>query len=212
MALSTYSELKTSIIKWLGQGDELNDDIDDFIDLAESRHRTEVRFRDMIVRTTLAIAAGDRYVDLPSDFLDPRFLRILNPNAGGRRYLCTPPFVNDEKMAERSHNTDGPASVYTIHEQIEFDREADQAYTAEFFYYKQLEVLSDQNESNELLVRAPDLYLYASLSAAEPFLLNDERVATWETTFVNRRDALNAQQIKSRHGGPQTARLRGRMP
>jgi hypothetical protein len=46
-------------------------------------------------------------------------------------------------------------------------------------YFADIEPLSDSNTSNWLLEDAPDIYLYASLLEAEPFIKNDERIAVW---------------------------------
>ncbi len=46
MAISTYAELKTSIANWLDRED-LTDIIPDFIALAETRHKRELKRRRM---------------------------------------------------------------------------------------------------------------------------------------------------------------------
>ena len=74
MAISTYSELKDSIADHLDD-DALTSQIDDFIDLAEARHKTDIRIREMLTRTTLTI--DDRHEALPSSFLEALTLRIL---------------------------------------------------------------------------------------------------------------------------------------
>ena len=51
-------------------------------------------------------------------------------------------------------------------------------------YYKIPQVLSDTNPSNEYLEVCPDLLLYAALVESAPFLMNDERLITWEQLYT----------------------------
>ena len=46
-------------------------------------------------------------------------------------------------------------------------------------YWAKIPALSDTVTTNWLLDKYPDLYRYASLSSAEPFLKNDERTGLW---------------------------------
>ncbi|AQQ16970.1 hypothetical protein A8D61_00035 [Burkholderia cenocepacia] len=48
------------------------------------------------------------------------------------------------------------------------------------YYYQELQGLSDSNESNWLLEDYPNLYLYATLLEATPYLIDDERIEVWE--------------------------------
>ncbi|EJO57290.1 hypothetical protein BURMUCF2_A1476 [Burkholderia multivorans CF2] len=48
------------------------------------------------------------------------------------------------------------------------------------YYYQELQGLSDANESNWLLEDNPNLYLYATLLEATPYLIDDERIEIWQ--------------------------------
>lgn len=205
--LNSYSALKTEIAGWLDR-DDLVTEIDTFIDLAEARHARDIRLRETLTRANLAISDGDRYVDLPADFLDIKSLRLLIPNvAYGMRYYPNFHQVNVDQMTECSRNEAYTPSMFAIHEQIELDTEADQDYTAEIFYYTTVTPLSDSNTSNEILVKAPDAYLYGALSATAPFLMNDERVQVWETLYQGAIQGILADEIQNRKGGPLVSRV-----
>ena len=45
--------------------------------------------------------------------------------------------------------------------------------------------------TNVVLNEAPDIYLFGALLQAEPFLLNDERVALWRDQFDRAIEQLN---------------------
>ena len=201
MAIDTYANLKTSIETWLDR-DDLTDQIDDFIDIAEARHQREVRLREMLLRQTLII--NNRYVDVPSDFLEAKIIRIQTDTA---RFPLTQ--VNVEELSRRSKVVDGLPAFFNVHAQIEFDREPDQSYTGEIIFYTPLDALGSSNSSNELLERAPDVYLYSALAASAPLLHEDERIQTWEGLYTRARDDLNLLEKRSQQVGAAIATTAG---
>lgn len=68
MAISTYSELQTTIANYLARSD-LNAIIPDFIKLAENRLSRDLRIRQMLSVATAQTTAGDSTIGLPTDFL-----------------------------------------------------------------------------------------------------------------------------------------------
>lgn len=209
MALDTYANLKQSIIDHLDR-DDLTAQVDDFIDIAEARHKRDVRIREMLTRATLAITDGDRYADLPTDFLDLSYFRLLNPDTtAARRYLPSFAQLNEHELTDKSTNRRQRPQHFSVHEQIEFDSEVEQDYTGEIIYYVELTPLSDGDPVNVLLTRAPDVYLYAALAASAPFLLNDERIGVWENLYVSAKDDLNRSRNRAKRSGPQIAKAPG---
>lgn len=200
MALDTYANLKTAITDHLDRSD-LSSHVDDFIDLAEARHKREIRIREMLNRDALTV--DDRYVSLPTGYLEAKMIRLLtNP-------VTVLDHVNLYEMTRRRRTGTGKPGLFTIHAQIEFDRDADQSYSGEIIYYKEETALSNSNTSNNILTRAADCYLYAALAASAPFLMNDERVPLWETLYRNARDELNALDRRGSHVGPIRSRIGG---
>lgn len=211
MSLDTYAGLKQSI------ADHLDDDlvayIDDFIDVAEARHKRDIRIREMLTSTDLTLSEDSRTVALPDDFLDFSYLRVQVPDANlGHRYFPDIQEVSTHELTSLSRAGSCRPYRFAVEDAIVFDAIADQDYTVEFFYYTELTALSDSNDSNALLARAPDTYLYAALSASAPFLMNDERVQLWETLYKNARDGLNLSSRGSRRGGPLFSRPAGVTP
>jgi hypothetical protein len=211
MAISNYTELQAAVANWLDRSD-LTSRIPEFIQLGEARIKREVRTREMISVEDLAISDGDRAVNLPSGFLQHRYLRLkIHDVTSGRRYYPDLVEVSMHELTQRSVNDAQTPRFFAIHEQIEFDSEADQDYTAEIEYYAQIVALAT-TATNTLLTRAPDIYLYSALSEASPFLLADERVAVWEAKYIAARDGLNKSQLASRRGGPLASRIAGATP
>lgn len=202
MALSNYTELQEAIADYLD--DDLTDQIKDFIRLAEARHRREIRIREMVKREALTVNA--RYVDYPTGFLEARNLRLLtNP-------MTVLSEVSVHEMNRRRQETTGKPTFVTFHEQIEFDSAPDQTYNGEIIFYKAVDRLSDSVATNDILDIAPDAYLYASLLASAPFLLNDERVQLWGQLYAQARDSLNETAKASRRTGPLVSRVAGATP
>lgn len=213
MAITTYSELKTEIASFLDR-DDLTTQVDTFIDLAESRHKRDVRFREILTRSTLAVAQSDRYISLPSDFLDLKDLRLLIPSVtSGRRYYPDFEQLSIDELTKISINDEYRPCAFSVHgDGIELNSAADQAYTLEIFYYKVMADLDDTDTSNELLAKAPEVYLWGALSASAPWLRDDERIQLWETLYQQAVDSLNITEIQNRHGGPMRSKVEGVMP
>ena len=67
MAITTYSDLKTTVANYLARSD-LTSVIPDFIQLAEYRLQRDLRIRQMLVVATASTTAGDSTLGLPTDF------------------------------------------------------------------------------------------------------------------------------------------------
>jgi len=278
MSLDSYANLKLEIADHL-ERDDLTTQIDTFIDLAEARHKREVRIKEMMVRTYLLSSTssvitgvtkanpavvtstshgrsdGDRvYITsvggmveindlffivanktdntfeltgidssayttyttggvstlagisnrqepLPSDYLEMINLRILTSP------LTIVDEVNYQEMNRLRVEGSGLPKHFVTSNELEFDYAPDSAYKTEIVYWQEQTALSDTNTSNDILVRAPDLYLYGALTAAEPFLMNDARIATWANLYLSGLATLNT--VDRRRGGLLVSRPAG---
>lgn len=198
-----YASLKTAITNFLDR-DDLVVYVDDFIDLAEARHKREILMREMLARSQATV--GSRFLSLPTRFVKMRTLRLLtNP-------LTVLTEVNLHEMNRLRSDTNAKPTYYTVHEEIEFDTAPDSAYTAEIIYYASFVPLDDANPTNGLLDRAPDAYLYGALVATAPFLVSDERLQVWETLYGNARDGILLSDRQGRVGTPLASRVAGGTP
>lgn len=185
MAIANFNDLKASIEDWLDR-DDLSAVVEDFIKMGEARFNREVRTRDMIVRSQVTTGTSSRYCALPNDFLEMKRLS-LNTSP-----VVTLEQVSPHLLCERFvTGTSGKPKFYAVHEEIEFDRTPDSAYTLEMVYYARVSALTSSNTSNTILDRHPDLYLYASLASAEAYVANDPRVEVWERLYAKVRDDVN---------------------
>jgi len=178
MSLTNYSELKDSIASYLARSD-LTDQIPDFIRLAERRMRREVRIRQMLVSVDLTAVAGNNKVTLPTDFLEARDFVVVGNPTQPLNYL-SPSALSRNAISSTSGR---PIEYTTLAEQFQLSPIPDFAYTLSLLYFAAPDFLSDSNDSNGFLVNVPDMLLYASLLEAEPYLMNDARLATWVSMY-----------------------------
>ena len=200
MSLDTYTNLKIEIADHLDRDNDST--IDTFIDLAEARHKREVRIREMLARSTLDIST--RYVTLPDDFLEMKGMRLLTDP------VTILNEVNFYEISRVRSESSGKPTYFTVHEEIELDRTPDQTYTLEHVYYFSLTALSSSNETNAILTKAPDLYLYGALLSAAPYLMNDERIQTWNSLYISALSLVNGMDRK--RAGPLVSKVVGATP
>jgi hypothetical protein len=196
MAFTTYSELKTSIASYLGRSD-LTTQIPDFITLAETRLQRELRTRPMLKSATATMTGGDNTVGLPTDFLEMRDLYIQGNPRQPVSFMSPSAFTRNAR-AEDS----GKCIDYTIlGAEMAFAPIPDAAYVLEMLYYYKPTALSDSTASNVFLANYPDLLLYGSLAQAEPYLMNDARLATWASLYANTLELIATSDESSEYNG-----------
>lgn len=196
MALSSYSELKSTVASYLARSD-LTAVIPDFIRLAEERLRRDLRIRQMLVVATAQTTGGDPTVGLPTDFLEMRDIHVnLNPVVQ-LSYKAPNAFYSSGKSTLSGKPTD-----YTVlAAEFQLAPIPDAAYTLQMLYYAKPALLSDSNASNVFLANCPDALLYAALGEAEPYLMNDARLQTWAALYDRSITAINTSDQSSEYGG-----------
>ena len=206
MALTTYTELKSSLADWLNRTD-LTSAIADFISLAEAQMERQLRTRQMIVRATASFAAAAEYGTVPDDFLETKSIKLdTNP-------VTSLSFQTIEGMDQLSNTTylsSGKPLYFTVvGNQFRLLPIPDGAYTADLVYYAKLTKLSSTVATNWLLTQAPDVYLYGSLLQAAPYLQDDARISVWSSLYLAGLDQLQvADDRGSTSGGALLARAR----
>ena len=196
MAFTNYSALKTSIANYLGRTD-LTNQIPDFITLAEIRLQRELRTRPMLKSATATMTGGDNTVGLPTDFLEMRDLYLQGNPRQPVDYMSPSAFTRNSR-AEQS----GKCIDYTIlGSEMAFAPIPDAAYVLEMLYYYKPDALSDTNASNVFLSNYPDALLYGALAQAEPFLMNDARIATWAGLYDSAIELIKTSDDSSEYNG-----------
>jgi hypothetical protein len=196
MAISTYSELQTTIASYLARSD-LTAMIPDFIRLAELRLQRELRIRQMLKVVTTVTVAGDATVELPVDFLQIRDLHLNTNPTMVLEYLSPSALFRNARTSDS-----GLPKQYTVLAvEFQFAPVPDSEYTLSMLYYAKPEQLSDAVASNVFLTVCPDLLLYAALGEAEPYLMNDARLQTWATLYERGVNALTVSDDQGEYSG-----------
>jgi hypothetical protein len=177
-AFTSYDNLKTNIADYLARSD-LNDKIPMFVALAEKRLNRDLRLRQTLQQSTYTLDSGFQ-VPTPSDFLEMKDIHI-DAN----------PIINlDFKTVSQFYrlaNVSGsgnPINYTLVSNNFVLAPRPTGSSVINMTYYKIPKILSDTNPSNEYLDVCPDLLLYASLVESAPFLMNDERLTTWESLYT----------------------------
>ena len=177
-AFTSYDNLKTNIADYLARSD-LTDKIPMFVALAEKRLNRDLRLRQTLQQSTYTLDSGFQ-VPTPSDFLEMKDIHI-DAN----------PIINlDFKTVSQFYrlaNVSGsgnPINYTLVSNNFVLAPRPTGSSVINMTYYKIPKVLSDTNASNEYLDVCPDLLLYASLVESAPFLMNDERLTTWESLYT----------------------------
>lgn len=193
MALDTYANLQTSIGNWI-KDSTLTSVIPDFITLAEARFNREIRTPEMEAVSTSSVTTESFAV--PTGFLEMRSIWTdANPDTPLEYY---PPHQFKQLVA--SDETGSPRAYTIIGEGIYLAPAPGSAVNVSLAYYAKIPALSNSNTTNWLLTSHPDIYLAASLAAAEAYGWNDERIALWNATAADGIATLNEQGWKKRIG------------
>ncbi len=176
MALTNYTTFTATVESYLARND-LTSVIPDFVQLAQIRMSRDLRTEAMLkVATT---TPTDNKVAFPTDFLELREIHFQG-NPPVLLEFQTPDlfFRNGQTtLSGRSH-------YFTmLGTEFQFAPSQDTSYTIQILYYAQPTFVSSTNATNLYLTNYPDALLYATLAEAEPYLMNDPRVATWSGLY-----------------------------
>lgn len=178
MAISTFSDLKTTVAAWINRSD-LTSYLNDFVTLAENRIYRTLRVAQMEGSARAVLTAGTGDIALPADHLEMRriFLMLDPPVA----LVQTTPeaIVEDYSSTARSQ----PQRFLVSAKQIQIRPIPDQTYNLEILYYRRLCALSDAEPTNDMLTAYPDLFLYATLIEAANFTGGNQRLGEWTQMY-----------------------------
>lgn len=196
MSFTSYSDLQTTIAGYLARTD-LTTQIPDFIRLAETRLRRDLRIRQMLKSVTTATVAADSTVELPSDFLEVRDLVVVGNPVQPLSYFSPSAFNRNTRTWES-----GKPNNYTVlANDFQLSPIPDAVYTVQLFYFAAPVFLSDSNTSNVFLANTPDALLYGALLEAAPYLMDDARINTWGTMFDRAMASITRSDEQGQYSG-----------
>jgi len=196
MSFTSYSDLQTAIAGYLARTD-LTTQIPDFIRLAETRLRRDLRIRQMLKSVTTATVAGDETVELPSDFLEVRDFVVVGNPVQPLNYYSPSAFNRNT----RSWESGKPLDYTVLANDFQLAPIPDGVYTVKMFYFASPVFLSDTNTSNAFLANTPDALLYGALLEAAPYLMDDARINTWGTMFDRAMASITRSDEQGQYSG-----------
>lgn len=196
MSFTSYSDLKTAIAGYLARTD-LTTQIPDFIRLAETRLRRDLRIRQMLKSVTTSTVAADSTVELPSDFLEVRDLVIDGSPPQPLNYSSPSAFTRNA----RTWQSGKPLDYTVLANDFQLAPIPDAVYSVKMLYSAAPTFLSDTNTSNVFLANTPDALLYGSLLEAAPYLMDDARINTWGTMFDRAMASITRSDEQGQYSG-----------
>lgn len=174
MTIATYSELTDELDAWLNRSD-LTARIPTFIKLFETRINRILRTPDMEAEYTFTLAEGVDTYALPDDYLAARSVIYDDEELLG----VTPATLRS------NYDTDAgiPIAYALVGSDMVLAPTPNAADSLILNYFQAIPALSEDNTTNWLLTKYPDLYLWGSLTMAEAYLRDDERVAVWKSAW-----------------------------
>ena len=198
MALTTYTELKTSIANWLNRTDLSSEIAGDFIVLAEADFNAKLRIRQMEAQTTITIDAETETV--PTGFLQTRDFYIT---LGTNKYALS--FISPPQMDSiKGTSSVGIPTTYTmLGTNFRFAPKPDTSYEATLNYFKKFDSLSSTNQTNYILTDHPAIYLYGSLFHAANFLggFDPNQVQQWSQMYQTALERLELNDREDAYSG-----------
>lgn len=196
MAISTYSDLQTTIANYLARSD-LTAIIPDFIRLAENRLSRDLRIRQMLTVATATTTGGDSTVGIPTDFLEMRDIHLDTNPVVSLTYMAPNNFYSKARTKESGK----PVNYTVLASEIQLAPVPDSNYTLQMLYYVKPTALSDTNSTNTWLTYCTDALLYAALAEAEPYLMNDARLQTWGALYERAINSISTADQGSEYSG-----------
>lgn len=199
MALITsYATLQDAIGTFLARSDLSTVDVE-LIDLAEKRIQREVRTPDM--ETSYSGTTSSGTISVPTDFLEWKVVNATVSNSAQRLQPKSIEWIFQNYPNRTASGGGSPKFIGRSGSTFVFGPFPDTDYAITGLYYKRL--TSVASSWNALATANPDLYLYASLSAASAYIQDDPRLPVWEQAYRETRDAVNREaQLQELSGAP----------
>lgn len=179
MALATLSDLKTRVADYLARPiDDIANEFASAVEMVESELNTDPDFRvaDMEKLVDLAVTSG--VANLPSDFIE---LRNVTNDSGlncGSYYLSGLSLV----FSTSDPNDSGISGVTVL-------------------YYASLPPLVNDGDTNWLLTKYPQIYLYGILSELGFWLVDATQITAFGAKYTQSLEKLRSADRNKRWGG-----------
>ncbi len=209
MVFTSYNAFRVSV-QWLIEGDELTgtfsvNTLDLIIGLAEARCYRDLRTTTMMKTASATVTANA--APLPADLLE-----LSEVYFSGKRPLDIIPLERLRTYEAAGTGTAGGVTRFCAQDgdTLRFWPTATTATSATLGYYAKPAALATVTWANATtFARYPEVFVYATLVEAMPFLGMDAKTQLWEAKYQKAlSDAIQDEQLRVYGGGPLRMRSR----
>jgi hypothetical protein len=191
--MANYVDLKNDIALWLAD-DDLVSSIPTFIRLCEVKLNRTLKTLNQEKTLTLTVEptetpSGSNYVPFPE-----RFDSIVTINSPDTLDDTPLDYVSPDRMVAEHE-----PYFYSIKGELIMLPTGVESIV--LTYIEKFAALTDSEPENWLTDNAYDVLLYGSLSHAEGFVMNDQRIAVWDAAFMTGMQAINEEDERARTSG-----------
>lgn len=192
-AVTSYDTLKDAIAGMLKRdGDvQITANAALFVQLCEADFPDRIFPREEETETSLTATVSSATIALPSDYISPIALWLV---VSGLRCELEP--VQPQQLPYDTTSSQ-PALWAIDGAYVRFDCPCASAYTVPFRYRRKTS-LSSSNQSNYLMRRRPDLYLYGSLKQAAIFTEDDAAIEKFASLYETALRSFSNAENRSR--------------
>lgn len=177
--ITTYATLQTAIADWLARSD-LTTWLPNFTQNWEEDFYREPMNWASWMETALNVTITNNVAAVPVDYLGLRIAYISGQNSPPLKRISLNQLY---ERYPRAGSTGVASYIARSGSNLVFGPIPSSGTLAGTYYAKPTVLRTDADGVNWLITNAPDLCLYGSLLAAEPFIKNDERIATWQMMY-----------------------------
>ena len=193
MALANYDDLSKEFESWMHR-DDLGTKFDTFLRMAEVEiysnpdEALKILSQETIAEATLDITT--RFLALPAG-INSQTRLIIKIDDNNLKV----PYVSPSAI--RTCEESGTPTQFTISNgQIEFNRIPDDTYTVSILYSLTDDPLTVTNQTNTVMTRYPNIYLFGCLSNAFAFVADNEEASKYSQFFLQAiRDANRRERM-----------------
>lgn len=206
--IKTYGELKSDVADWLAR-DDLDTQIKRFIRFAESDICKDLFVRGQEKTQTYTVTSGVE--TLPSDFRGAR--RLFVDVTGDNRELdyLAPEVFRRSRVATMA----GSPSAYTVEGNNLVLAPApgvDAPVTVNMLYIGTYDTMVDDADTNSLLEKHYDLFLYSALYHGFSYIRDNEEALKYKRLYDEFADKINRNANRERFRGNNLKRFGGPTP
>lgn len=202
MAFTSYSGFRDEVKGWLDWTDATTAQLDSLIRMAEPMINSVLRVREMektlaaTVNSSGEAAVPSDYMDMKNAYIDGTLITVLERTSVDYVFHAFPNRTaqnSNYKRAKFARN--GPSFIFG-------PTQGDGSVMRGFYYSKPAATfMADSQTIHATFTAYAQVYLFGTLSEAEPYIGRDNRIATWKTKYTEVLSLANGETNREAQSG-----------